>query len=74
MRGGKIAKSQESEYIESDPEVCGVQWVITSTSIMVWIIREQLSDGFSAEQIVGELRGAVSLTATAERRRGRTGE
>ena len=61
-----IAKSQELQYIESKPKVCGGQWVIKGTRIMVWIIREQLADGFTSEEIVGEWRGDVSLAAIEE--------
>ena len=60
------AKSQELQYIESDPEVCGGQWVIKDTRIMIWIIRDQLRRGMTPESIVGEWRGKVILAAIEE--------
>ena len=60
------AKSLELQYIESNPKVCGGQWVFKGTRIMVYIIRDQLGRGMTPEQVVGQWHGDVTLAAIDE--------
>jgi uncharacterized protein (DUF433 family) len=53
-------------HIVADPEICGGQPTFKGTRIMVWIVLEQLEDGLTWDQIVGEWNGHVSKQAIAE--------
>lgn len=53
-------------HIVADPEICGGQPTFKGTRIMVWIVLEQLDDGLSWDEIVGEWDGKVSKAAIAE--------
>jgi len=60
------ANGEELQYIESNPRVCGGQWVFKGTRIMVWLVREQLARGMTPDEVVGQWRGDVTLDAIEE--------
>src|SRR5437016_9135574 len=53
-------------HIVADPRICGGQPTFTGTRIMVWIVLEQIEDGMTWDQIVGEWDGKVPKEAIAE--------
>lgn len=53
-------------HIVADPEICGGQPTFKGTRIMVWIVLEQLEDGLSWDEIIGEWSGKVPKEAIAE--------
>lgn len=53
-------------HIVADPLICGGQPTFKGTRIMVWIVLEQLEDGMTWEDIMGEWNGMVSGDAIAE--------
>jgi uncharacterized protein (DUF433 family) len=53
-------------HIVADPGICGGQPTFKGTRIMVWIVLEQLEDGMSWDEIVGEWSGKVAREAIAE--------
>ena len=53
-------------HIVADPRICGGQPTFKGTRIMVWIVLEQLEDGLTWTEIVGEWDGKVSEEAIAE--------
>jgi len=50
-------------HIVADSKICGGQPTFRGTRIMVWIILEQLEDGMTWQEIVGEWDGKVSEEA-----------
>jgi uncharacterized protein (DUF433 family) len=63
------------EKITANPDVCHGKACIRGTRIMVSVILDNLADGFSPEEIVGEyppltlddIRAAISYAATLTR-------
>jgi uncharacterized protein (DUF433 family) len=63
------------EKITANPDVCHGKACIQGTRIMVSVILDNLADGFSPEEIVGEyppltlddIRAAISYAATLTR-------
>ena len=53
-------------HIVSDSKICGGQPTFKGTRIMVWIVLEQLEDGLSWDEVVGEWGGKVPKRAIAE--------
>ena len=57
---------QLGRHIVADPEICGGQPTFKGTRIMVWIALEQIEDGMTWDEVVGEWDGRVSKQAIAE--------
>jgi len=53
-------------HIVADPKICGGQPTFTGSRIMVWLVLEQLEDGMTWDDIIGEWGGKVSKQAIAE--------
>ena len=53
-------------HIVADSGICGGQPTFKGTRIMVWIVLEQLEDGMSWDEIVGEWSGKVGKEGIAE--------
>ena len=53
-------------HIVADPQICGGQPTFKNTRIMVWIVLEQVEEGLSWDEIVGEWDGKVSPEAISE--------
>jgi uncharacterized protein (DUF433 family) len=53
-------------HIVADSKICGGQPTFKGTRIMVWIVLEQLEDGMTWDEVVGEWLGKVSKQAIAE--------
>ena|SRR5882724_10570038 len=53
-------------HIVSDSKICGGQPTFKGSRIMVWIVLEQLEDGMSWDEIVGEWKGKVNEEAISE--------
>ncbi len=63
----RVAKRIElGRHVVADPAICGGQPTFKGTRIMVWIVLEQLEDGLSWDEIVGEWPGQISKAAIAE--------
>lgn len=54
------------KHIVADPEICGGQPTFKGTRIMVWIVLEQIEEGLTWTQIVGEWDGKIKEPAIAE--------
>jgi uncharacterized protein (DUF433 family) len=63
---GRIHRVELGRHIVADPRICGGQPTFKGTRIMVWIVLEQLEDGMTWDQIVGEWDGKVTKDAVAE--------
>ncbi len=53
-------------HIVADPKICGGQPTFKGTRIMVWIVLEQLEDGMTWTEVMGEWNGKVTEEAIAE--------
>jgi uncharacterized protein (DUF433 family) len=53
-------------HIVADAEICGGQPTFKGTRIMVWIVLEQLEEGMTWDEVVGEWGGKVPKRAIAE--------
>ena len=53
-------------HIVADPKICGGQPTFKGTRILVWIVLEQIDDGLTWGEIVGEWGGKISPDAIAE--------
>ena len=53
-------------HIVADPKICGGQPTFKGTRIMVWIVLEQLEDGMTWSEVMGEWDGKVTEEAIAE--------
>lgn len=53
-------------HIVADPRICGGQPTFKGTRIMIGIVLEQLEDGLTWTEVVGEWDGKVSEEAIAE--------
>ena len=63
---GPIRRVELGRHIVSDPKICGGRPTFKGTRIMVWIVLEQLEDGMTWQEIVGEWDGKVREEAIAE--------
>ena len=63
---GQHRRIELGRHIVADSEICGGQPTFKGTRIMVWIVLDQLERGMTWDEIVGEWRGKVSLTAISE--------
>lgn len=57
---------QLGRHIVADSRICGGQPTFQGTRIMVWIVLEQIEDGMTWDEVVGEWDGRVSEEAIAE--------
>jgi len=53
-------------HIVADSQICGGQPTFKGTRIMVWIVLEQIEDGMTWDEVVGEWGSKVSKQAIAE--------
>jgi uncharacterized protein (DUF433 family) len=59
-------KIELGRHIVSDSKICGGQPTFKGTRIMVWLVLEQLEDGMSWQEIMGEWDGKVNEKAISE--------
>lgn len=63
---GRRRRIELGRHIVADSKICGGQPTFRGTRIMVWIVLEQIEDGLSWDETVGEWGGKVTLEAIAE--------
>jgi uncharacterized protein (DUF433 family) len=63
---GQRHRIELGRHIVADSKICGGQPTFKGTRIMVWIVLEQLEDGMSWDEVLGEWDGKVTKQAIAE--------
>jgi len=63
---GSRHRVELGRQIVADSKICGGQPTFKGTRIMVWIVLEQLEDGMTWDEILGEWDGKVSKQGIAE--------